>query len=339
MMRREDILRVLDLTSKWATAEIIRGLLQEDRLLKALEGGLTAETWSSMTGLSLRQVRSLAMSLEIEDIIEEREGAFRLTSFGSSLNDSRGWMQIFMDGYGGYFREAEALLGGTVRPEWRVMRHVGVNSARITRWDALPMITRLIQEHVPTAAVVMEFGCGNAYTLVMLCQEMETLAGIGVEPDPALCEEAQALVAQSGLANRIRIVGAPTQDYMDDARPDVVIFAFVLHELVEQIGRAALVALLRRLRISFRGAWFIAVEVDVSARSNSQHMRTDPYLRGYYNYYYLLHDFTTQRLLTTSEWRELLAEAGFAVKRQITTPLWVDDTGMEVALLFREADD
>jgi 2-ketoarginine methyltransferase len=334
-----DLRRLLDYTSKWATAELLNGLLQHERLYAGLGDGLDEQAIVAACGLSGRQVRSLMTALEVEGVVKRDGTAYRLTAFGQQLGSLRGWMDLFMRGYGSYYRNAAALWHGTVDPAWRRIRHVGLASVRISEYGALPALERLIAELEPDARVVMDFGCANGQHLVRLCQRSPGLRGVGVEPSADLCREAERLVREQGLEGRVRIVNAPAQDFEpgNDERPDVVVFAFVLQELVEQIGFDALVELLDSLQARHPDAWFLVVEVDPGPRARPQEMARDPYLRGYYNHYYLLHDFTDQRLLGFVEWRELFTKAGLEVHREEAIDPRVDPTGLERVFALRSS--
>lgn len=333
--QREHLLRLTDYAAKWATAELISGLLQHPKLYAALADGATPERAAALSGLTPRQVGSLLASLEVEQVVRQGPAGFVLTPFGRSLESLRGWLDLFTRGYGGYFHEAAAVWGGRVDPGWRDRREVGLASVRMSEHDALPLVIALMDELNPAATRIVDFGCANGAYLVRLCEQRPDLHGVGLEPDALLVAEARGLVAQRGLDARVEIVHAAAQDFVPAQAPDFVVFAFVLQELTEQISVQGTTELLRMLGRRFPAAHFLAVEVDGAGREDPERMRTQAQRRGYYNYYYLLHDLTEQRLLSFAQWRELFGAAGFAIARERSVDPSVDDTGLTTGFALR----
>jgi 2-ketoarginine methyltransferase len=240
-------------------------------------------------------------------------------------------MELFVNGYGGYFHNAAQLWSGTIDPGWRNMREVGLASARMAEHDVVPLLGKLLPTLNPDGATVLDFGCGNALYLVALCKQVPSLRGVGVEPSQALCVEAERLIRQEGLEGRITIANSKAEDYAPELPPDFILFGFVVQELIEQIGVDSTVEMLRSLGLRFPHAWFVVLEIDSSARKSIEAMRNQPLLRGFYNYYYTLHELTAQRLLTFDEWRDLFGRAGFVVHSITPVDPEVDDTGLVAA--------
>src|SRR5207237_10425964 len=117
------------------------------------------------------------------------------------------------------------------------------------------------------------------------------LYAIGVEENTEACEAGRRLVAERGLKDRITLVNRDILSYDPTAVPDFIIFAFVLQELVEQVGERQLVAFLATLRREFPGSHVIVIEVDDVSATDPGAFAT-PMGRGFYNYYFMLHPFT-----------------------------------------------
>jgi 2-ketoarginine methyltransferase len=334
-MNKDHLYRLLDYVSKWATAELVAGLVQHHELYDALREGVTVGEASKLTRLSHRQVASLLETIRVEDIVDLQDDRYVLTDFGRSVGDLRGHMNLIMRGYQGFFHHAEDLWRGKVDPEWRSMREVGIASAQISEYDTIPLVTTLLHELYPAGSVVVDFGCGNALYLVKLCEQEPQLRGIGIEADKALCAEAHRMISEKGLQTRVQIVNAMAQDYVPEVEPDFIVFGFVLQELLEWIGVNSLERLLDTLGKRFPRTWFIVIEVDAAGRERTDDMRNDPHMRGYYNPYYMLHDFTQQRLLTFDRWRELFRRVGFEIHRELPVDPAADATGLERAFALR----
>jgi 2-ketoarginine methyltransferase len=335
-MLKDDLGGVLDYAAKWATAELVRGLLQHEPLYEALRDGVTATDAALLTGLPERAVSGLLAALEVEGFVRRDGDRFTLGPLGEPLDRTRGWLELLMNGYAGYFHHAAELWSGTVRTEWRHMPSVGLASARMAELDVVPMLTALFARLNPEARLVLDFGCGRALTLIRLCQALPRLRGVGVEPEAALAAQALDAVTAADLSGSVAIVNRPAQLYDHEHEPpDFVLFAFVLQELVEQIGEPGVVSTLVDLAGRFPDARFVAVEIDPTVRADPARMRENGLLRGFYNYYFALHDLTEQRLLSWDEWERLFAEAGLRLETTAAAPDDVDDSGALAALCFR----
>lgn len=336
----EHLPRLLDYVSKWATAEVLRGLLSCPELHSALVDGVTEAELCDLGTASNRQFRSLLQALEVEGIVAESSGVWSLTEFGGAATGAlTGWFEIFLSGYGEYFRNARALWAGQPDPQWRDMRSVGTSSVNISRHGALPLVARLIEQYNADAGLVVDVGCADATYLVELCSSCPGLTGIGVEPAEQLRTEAQALIARSELEHRISLVDSIASLTFHQVHPDFFVFGFSLHELVEQTGRTAVIELLREIGRGHPAARLLVVEADYSQRSEVEAMKHDAHLRGYYNYYYMLHDFTDQVLLTRPQWRDLFDEAGLTIIEERAIDPEYDPTGMEIVFVLAQASE
>jgi 2-ketoarginine methyltransferase len=332
---REHLPRLLDYVAKWATVELIRGLLLFPELRSGLARGVTEDELCGLGSASKRQFRSLLQALEVEDIVVEQAGIWSLTEFGAAATGPlNGWFELFVGGYGDYFRNAAALWAGRPDRRWRNMRAVGTASVNISRYGALPLVTRLIGEYNPDADLVVDVGCADAGYLVELCTAYPGLHGVGVEPAEQLRHEADDLIARSGLKQRISLVESIASVGLQRSDPHFFVFGFSLHELVEQQGREAVIGILREIGMQHPTSRLLVVEPDYSRRDDVDAMKSDPHLRGYYNYYYMLHDFTDQVLLTRAEWRELFVDAGYTIIEERTIDPDYDPTGLEIVFVL-----
>jgi 2-ketoarginine methyltransferase len=275
----------------------------------------------------------------VEDFVVERDGIWSFTEFGEAATGTlNGWFEIFLSGYGGYLRNSSALWEGRPDPSWRDMRAVGTSSVNISRHGALPLVARLISEYNADAELVVDIGCADATYLVELCRAHPHLRGIGVEPAEQLRQVAVELIAEGGLEDRVSVIDGMASLALHDLSPDFFVFGFSLHELVEQQGRESVVEMLRGIGRDHPNAYLLIVEVDYGKRDDVEAMRNDPHLRGYYNTYYMLHDFTDQVLLTKPQWRDLFSEAGFEILEERAIDPEYDPTGLEIVFALRSDD-
>lgn len=330
----EHLEQFLSWLSGWSTIHLMTGLLAHPPLVEALTVGTTLDELARESGLTDRQMTSLMKALDVEGLVTIEDGGIEFTDLGRSLERMRGWIELFTRGYAGLFRSTEEIFGGTIDPAGRDMLEVGRASIAISEHGALPMTIEAIERCAPEARVVMDVGCATGRFLIRLCEIRPDLFGLAVEPDPALAEAARQEVARAGLQHRIDVVQAAAQDHHPVRPVDVIVFAFVLQEVLEQTSRAELIDVLRALSELNRTAVFVVVEVD-AAGWDVDRIRDDPHRRGYYAPYFLLHDLTEQRLLAVDEWTALFEEAGLAVEEVLRVDPAVDPTGLEVAFVVK----
>jgi 2-ketoarginine methyltransferase len=175
---------------------------------------------------------------------------------------------------------------------------------------------------------LLDLGCGDGRLLCGLLDHVAGAPAVAVDPSPEAIAAARRMIATTPHADRVELISGHVLDATASIDPpDVVIAAFVLQEIVGQLGRTATVEYLRRLGDRWPRARWIIIEVD--HRPGDDVLRT-PHGLGYYNPYYLFHPLTRQQLLPRAEWERLFAAAGFAVEQVATTDPGVDPTGLEL---------
>ena len=247
-------------------------------------------------------------------VLLSSSGVVSLTATGHDILDFRPWYTLLIGGYAQTFLQLPTVMriGGPYAA--RDSSAVGVGSCGISQYDALPMTRQLLGKIAGGWRTIVDLGCGDGSYLVDLCRSIPTAHGLGLDPDPTSVKSAQASARGHGLADRVEIrVGSATDipDLSQEPGPLCFITAFVLQELLEQSGRAAVVGLLRSTFARYPNAHWIVVEVDHRPEDPSV-MQTALGL-AYYNPYYLIHELTEQKLETVAFWEKLYAEAGLRV--------------------------
>lgn len=251
-----------------------------------------------------------------------------LTGKGRQLAPYRPWYELLVGGYAQTFQQITDVLQGKGYAS-RDGRMVGVGSCGMSAFDALPLVRDLMSDLPAAPASLVDLGCGDGTFLTSLVTESDRLTGLGV--DPFAPEEPTApgvRFVRSGATDYVAEHGAAPGAERDPSR--MFVAAFLLQEILEQEGRAAVVGLVRgALR---QGGHLAVVEVD--------HRPADPAVmrhglgQAYYNPYYLLHILTEQRLETDAFWQDLFADAGATVvSRRVADPR-VDSTGLEIGYLL-----
>ncbi|WP_437611748.1 hypothetical protein WMF20_06920 [Sorangium sp. So ce834] len=257
-----------------------------------------------------------------EGLVLLQGDAVSLTSRGRELAEFRPWYELLIGGYAQTFQQiTETLRGGSYASRDGAM--VGIGSCGISRYDALPLVRRLLANMPMSATQLIDLGCGDGTFLADLARDYPGIHAIGIDPFAPLLSGSELLT----------FCRASAVDYVRSLDPEgpvagrprrLFLAAFLLQEILEQEGRADVVELVRN---ALRGdASLVVVEVD--------HRPADPSVMrhglglAYYNPYYLLHVLTEQRLETTRFWLDLFEEAGaMVVARQHVNPE-VDSTGL-----------
>lgn len=288
-------------------------------------------------GLDAHRLRGLLLFLANEDVVTVEDDAVSLTATGRRYGEFRPWYTMLI---GGYATTLEQI--GRALPEgspWctREGRYVGQGSCQVARYDGMPITRTLLARAGVDSREVLDLGCGNGLYLIDFCRDLPEIQAWGSEPDRGGYEEAVELVEQAGMSDRIRLENRSATEFLLDppaeCDPDLIVFGYVLHEILAQDGEDAVVGLLRSVVERFPRINVVVVEV-VNAIEDAKTMRHG-LARNFWNPYYLLHYFTPQRLETQAFWERLFEAAGLQVADVITTDPSVDSTGVELGYLLR----
>ncbi|WP_051450449.1 methyltransferase domain-containing protein [Actinospica robiniae] len=208
----------------------------------------------------------------------------------------------------------------------------------MSRYDALPLVRRLLRELPGPVDTIVDLGCGDGTILLDLCGDGPS--GVGVDPHPPSIAAARRAAAESGLEVSFAVDSAEGYLARGDGLPrgrTAYLTAFSLQEVLEQQDRDAVVQLVHAAVHCAEDSHLVVIEVD--------HRPDDPSKMrhglgtAYYNPYYLLHQVTEQRLETTGFWRRLFSDAGTRVEAWMTTDPRVDSTALEFGCLLSRATE
>lgn len=286
------------------------------------------------------RLRGFLLYLANEGIVHVAEDAVRLTPKGRQYGQFRPWYTLLVGGYATTVQQ----MGGALRRNSptcsRDGRYVGMGSCEISRFDGMPMTRGLLANAGVDCREVLDLGCGNALYLTEFCRDLPGVRAWGVEPDEGGYEEARELVATAGMADRVRLVNRSAIDFLSDppadCDPDLIVFGYVLQEILGQDGDDAVLALLRGVVERFPQINVVVIEV-ANEIENPGVMRHG-LATNFWNPYYLIHYFTAQRLETRAYWEDLFARAGLTTAAFVTTDPRVDSTGLELGYLLRGPD-
>jgi len=220
-------------------------------------GPASDETIAKALEMKPDRVAGFLRYLGNEDIVSLENGVATLTARGHGLKDFRPWYELLVGGYAGTFGQ----ITDTLSQEEYATRDgvmVGKGSCGISRYDALPLVRRLLSDAPIAPTEIVDIGCGNGDFLIDLMRDYPGASGIGVDPFAPVGREADGSVVFRRTT---------ATDYLRQSRPDgtergdsVFVGAFMLQEVLEQEGRAAVVEIVHTVVRS--GAYFAVVEVD-----------------------------------------------------------------------------
>ncbi|MFE0026727.1 hypothetical protein [Amycolatopsis sp. NPDC059021] len=298
--------------------------------------GLSAEDLAARHGLAADRFGVLCHYLANEGYLAEDAG-WALTAKARELAEFRPWYTLLVGGYAGTFAQLGATLKDGAPWADRDGAEVGAGSCGMSMIDVLPMAHRLL-DTLPTAApTIVDLGCGDAAFLVELVKARPGLRAVGFEPDAVSSGLAAERVEREGLTDRITIHRGRVSDVLGADLPGdgsvCFLTAFVLQEMLEQDGEAAVEALLRKVMDAHPAAHWLVVEVD--HRIDDRRAMAHALARAYYNPYFLLHALTEQRLERREFWDALFARAGLEIAQLDHPDDRVDSTRFELGYLLR----
>lgn len=278
------------------------------------------------------RLSALLRYLAAEGIVVDIEASPSLTPRGREYLDFAPWYELFVGGYGSTMYDLPTVMKNEKIYADRNAARVGIGSYGIGRYDAIPLVRRLLKKVSNPPKLIIDLGCGDGTFLLDLCGPTDR--GIGVDRVSASIEHARGEAITRGYGDRVTFVTGSVEDFVEQQQgPEAPFFiaAFLLQEILEQRGQEAIITLIRQM-LAVPHSHIAIVEVD--HRPTDAHIMRHGLGLGYYNPYYLLHRLTEQKLETTAFWRDLFIEAGANVITQLTTDPEVDSTGLEIGFLL-----
>lgn len=302
-----------------------------DRL--EVQPGVPMAELGDALGYTSPRLVGLLRYLAAEGVVSDAE-APSLTQRGRDFIQFRSWYELLIGGYGSTLLELPEVLADPTRYASRNGMMVGKGSCGISRYDAIPLVKRLLRLLPTDATTLIDLGCGDGMFLLDLCETAD-MPGIGVDSFALSIERARKKSVERGLADRVSFVSAQAEEFVHSLPPGrtapCFIAGFSLQEILEQRGQDAVVSLVRTV-LEPEGAHLVVIEVD--HRPEDAHVMRHGLGLAYYNPYYLMHEVTEQRLEVTEFWKTLFAKSGAEVKALFTTDPEVDSTGLELGFLL-----
>lgn len=314
-------------------------VLQQSGLESAFDEGATVAELARERGLDPQRLAAFTDYLVAAGLLHRAEsGVLARTAYGRSFDEVRPWYEMMIGGYGVTFRALGEHLALGSPPAPRMGGLVGSGSCGISLHDSIPLLRRLLAESGRRYIRLVDLGCGSGVYLTELCRDYPELTAVGIEPDMRGAQAAREWVASQGHADRITIEQTGALEWLVNIteKPDLAVLGFVIHEVLGQEGEASVRRLLDTL---FTGSPDLDLAViDIDLQSGSADRMRHPLAQNYYNAYFLMHPFTSQRLESKDWWEKLFVNCGLRVVAAGQTDPAMDSTGFEIGWLLRRAD-
>lgn len=305
--------------------------------LEPREQGATARGLAETLEMDEWRLTGFLLYLANEGVVVREDERFRLTPRGRHFGELKPWYTMMIGGYATTLAQIGQTLPKGAPSAGRDGRYVGLGSCEISRFDGMPITRSLIAAGDVDCREILDLGCGNGLYLVEFCRALTGMTAWGVEPDRGGFEEACGLVEAEGMSERVRLTHSSATDFLGsppaDCNPDLIVFGYVLHEILAQDGEDAVVDLLQSVVDRFPQINVVVIEV-ANEIDNPRAMRHG-LATNFWNPYFLVHYFTRQRLEKQAFWDELFERAGLSVAATVSTDPRADSTGLELGYLLR----
>ncbi len=326
-----------------AALEPFRGFVLSTAIYAMQKSGLEQELASGasidqLAGNGPRDRERLAAFLDYlraAGLVTVAGDTYKLTELAQSYREAGAWYEMMVGGYGVTFLSLADHLGAGTSPAPRVGGYVGSGSCGISVHDSVPLLRRLLATSGRDYRRLIDLGCGSGVYLTEMCAQFPQMRAVGIEPDADAVRAARLWVSGQPGSDRVSVEQASATEWVERAteQPDLAILAFVIHEVLGQEGETGVRKLLTGLFDAAPDLDLVVIDIDL--RSADQSAMAHPLARNYYNAYFLLHPFTSQRLMPRQWWEELYADCGLKVVDSGAADPSMDSTGFEIGWLLR----
>ncbi len=266
-------------------------------LLEALDDTGEAKTGdlAARLGMDAGRLTGLLRYLAAEGVVTGPEDRPALTAKGREYLAFRPWYELLIGGYGATLLELPQVMADRGAFASRNGTMVGRGSCGISRYDAIPLVRRLLATLPTPPDAVVDLGCGDGTFLLDLCAD--GIRGVGPTRTPATSRGPGSPPPDAVSTARSSSSWPPPRTTWPGSRagrrallPD----RLLAPGGAGAAGREATKEVVRKAITCAPGARLAIVEVD--------HRPLDPGVTrhglglAYYNPYYLLHQITEQRL-------------------------------------------
>lgn len=327
----DSLKKSLSLIDGFFTSHVVFQLMKLG-MFEELQKKQAPEDLANKYKLDIQTLKGVLRYLVIQKIVDEADGWYVLSSDGREMIKHAGWFIELVGGYGPTLENLTRIMETGKAEGIRNGKYVALGSGMIDYYDVIPLVKSIIKGLPFEPKSILDIGCGIGSVIAALCQEYPMMLGFGVEPNKDSFERALQEIEIKGLSDRITIENSSAYNFSGPKKVDVIVSAFVLHEIAFQKGLDGVIDFLGQLKNKYHDAYFLFVEVH-GDKDNYDLLRTPS--GAYYRCYFLVHELTPQELLTLSDWDNLFERAGLEIISKETVDKDVDPTGLEVAYLLK----
>ncbi|GAA1043387.1 2-ketoarginine methyltransferase [Streptomyces murinus] len=313
--------------------------LQQSGLQDQFAAGTTVDALVGAKKLDRARLAAMADYWVAAGLLDRSaDGVLTLTDLARAYEEARPWYEMMVGGYGQTFLALGDHLAEGTGPAPRRGGYVGSGSCGISMHDSLPLLRKLLAEDGRDYRRLVDLGCGSGVYLTELCADYPQMTAVGIEPDADGAAAARAWVAGQPTADRVTIEQVDAVRWIENTedKPDLAVYAFVIHEVLGQEGEEGVRRMLTKL-FGESPELTLAV-IDIDLKSADRAAMSQPLAQAYYNAYLLMHPFTSQRLESRQWWEKLFTECGLRIDAYDTTDPAMDSTGFCVGWVLRKAD-
>jgi hypothetical protein len=300
-------------------------------ILESYRNGSSHEDICSRLRIDPDIYNALAQYLQFQGVVELGEDKCILTTKGETLLKERGWIEMFVGGYGTTLANLGSVLGKGKKGGKRNDGFVALGSGHIDEYDVIPLLQSILYAPGKKPLRLFDIGCGAGNVIISLAAQDAVLQAHGFDPSVSGIRLGSERVRLLRLSKRVTFSSGNIDRELRGFKPDTVLACFSLHEKLYQIGRARFVSWLRKAGVASGSALWCIVEVE--RLSNCRDLSGDKGI--YYRNYFLMHDLTPQALLSLDDWKGLFYEAGFQVEAVDRVSALVDPLQLEFAARLR----
>lgn len=334
MVKESKLVASLEPFRGYVEACVLYGLLKTN-ILEALVAGESLPDLVSSREMDAARMEGVRLFLVTADYLDPHTG--KATQKLKDVFEARGWYEMMIGGYGETFlRLSDGFAGGS-EPVARNGEWVGRGSCEMSKHDSLPVIQQMIQQSGREYRNMIDMGCGSGIYLTEICRQFPKMHAVGIDPSEGAAQAARQHVQGDPAADRITIACSDAVDWMQKhaGQYDLGIICFVIHEILGQRGDEAVDDFLREYFNNSPDADMMIIDINhVWADRAAMH---HPLAKNYYNQYFLLHPFTSQRLETVEYWDRKFIKLGLQIVNKATSNQAVDSTGIVMGWHLRRA--
>ncbi|EKS07945.1 guanitoxin biosynthesis L-enduracididine beta-hydroxylase GntD [Leptospira santarosai] len=311
-----------------------RGIYDE---LNHSNGHYTIRELANKLDFDEERLLGLLRFLRNEGFLDGLDQKIYLTEKSHRWSTYRAWFEMMVGGYAQSFAAMGDALAKGSQPAPRDGRLVGKGSCGISMHDSIPIVKRLMSLIPEKPKLVIDLGCGSASYLTEICKMDNSIKAIGIEPDKGGCFAAEEHISECGMVEQISIVNADAIEYIKSmkTKPDLILICFVIHEVLGQSGEEKVIEMVKAAMSGGPEQRLIIIDIDY--KIDDPNAMKHKLAEGYYNAYFLLHPFTSQRLERQEYWDKLFERCGLEIESKQTTDQFLDSTNIELGWLLRKS--